>query len=182
MHSPEPSSMLRIGTRLVLVFTILVTVGCDRVTKHVASTTLAGAPVRSFLADTVRLGYVENAGGFLGLGADLPEAARTAVFTVGTGVLLLVLIVSAYRLKWTGWPAFAMTLLVAGGISNLFDRAVHGSVIDFINVGVGPVRTGIFNVADMAIMLGIGILLAGEFRRGSREAEPEGPESLIPDP
>jgi signal peptidase II len=45
-------------------------------------------------------------------------------------------------------------------------------VIDFINVGVGPVRTGIFNVADMAIMLGIGILLAGEFRRAPPAAEP----------
>ena len=177
--APSSSSMLRIGTRLVLVFTIVGTFGCDRVTKHVASTTLAGAPMRSFLADTVRFGYAENAGGFLGLGANLPETLRTAVFTVGTGLLLLVLVGSAVRLKWTGWPAFALTLLVAGGVSNLFDRAVHGSVIDFINVGIGPVRTGIFNVADMAIMLGIGILLAGEFRRGTREAEPE---SLIPDP
>lgn len=175
MQSAPASPMLRIGTRLVLVFTIVATFGCDRVTKHVASTTLAGAPVRSFLADTVRLGYVENAGGFLGLGADLPETMRTAVFTVGTALLLLVLVCGAFRLRWTGWPAFALTLLVAGGISNLFDRAVHGSVIDFINVGVGPVRTGIFNVADMAIMLGIGILLAGEFRRAAPPAEPEGP-------
>jgi signal peptidase II len=175
MQSAPASSMLRIGTRLVLVFTIVATFGCDRVTKHVASTTLAGAPVRSFLADTVRFGYVENAGGFLGLGADLPETVRTAVFTVGTALLLLVLVGSAFRLRWTGWPAFAMTLLVAGGVSNLFDRAVHGSVIDFINVGVGPVRTGIFNVADMAIMLGIGILLAAEFRRAARPPEPDEP-------
>ena len=167
--------MLSVGARLVLAFTIVATFGCDRVTKHVASTTLAGAPVRSFLADTVRLGYVENAGGFLGLGADLPETMRTAVFTVGTALLLLVLIASAFRLRWTGWPAFALTLLVAGGVSNLFDRAVHGRVIDFINVGVGPVRTGIFNVADMAIMLGIGILLAAEFRRAAPAPEPEGP-------
>jgi lipoprotein signal peptidase len=37
------------------------------------------------------------------------------------------------------------------------------------------VRTGIFNVADMAIMLGIGILLAAEFRRAARPAEPDEP-------
>ena len=166
------TGMLSVGARLVLAFTIVVTFGCDRVTKHVASTTLAGAPVRSFLADTVRFGYAENAGGFLGLGANLPETVRTAVFTVGTGLLLLVLVGSAFRLRWTGWRAFALTLLVAGGVSNLFDRAVHGSVIDFINVGVGPLRTGIFNVADMAIMLGIGILVAGEFRRSAAETDP----------
>jgi signal peptidase II len=50
-------------------------------------------------------------------------------------------------------------LFVAGGISNLFDRVVQGSVIDFMHVGVGSVRTGIFNVADLAILLG-GILMA----------------------
>lgn len=43
---------------------------------------LAGEPVRSYAADTLRVGYAENTGGFLGLGADLPPAARTAVFSV----------------------------------------------------------------------------------------------------
>jgi signal peptidase II len=46
-------------------------------------------------------------------------------------------------------------LFVAGGISNWIDRVVNGSVVDFMNVGVGWLRTGIFNFADVAIMLGI---------------------------
>ena len=49
--------------------------------------------------------------------------------------------------------------MVAGGTSNLVDRIAYGMVIDFVNVGVGPVRTGIFNVADVAIMLGVGIVV-----------------------
>ncbi len=54
----------------------------------------------------------------------------------------------------------AVVLLLAGGIGNLIDRLFHGGlVIDFLNVGIGPVRTGIFNVADMAIMAGFGILI-----------------------
>jgi hypothetical protein len=54
----------------------------------------------------------------------------------------------------------AIVLLLAGGIGNLIDRMFHdGLVIDFLNVGIGPVRTGIFNVADMAIMAGFGLLL-----------------------
>jgi signal peptidase II len=54
----------------------------------------------------------------------------------------------------------AVVLLLAGGIGNLIDRLFHGGlVIDFLNVGIGPLRTGIFNVADVAIMAGFGILI-----------------------
>jgi signal peptidase II len=60
---------------------------------------------------------------------------------------------------------------VAGGASNWIDRAVRGSVVDFMNVGIGPVRTGVFNVADVAIMLGAVLIVAGELReyQGGRE-------------
>jgi signal peptidase II len=44
-------------------------------------------------------------------------------------------------------------------------------VIDFMNVGIGPLRTGIFNVADMAIMLGAGIFVLEGFR-SARHAPP----------
>ena len=150
----------------MLLVAIGATIGCDRVTKHVAATTLAGTPGRSFLADIVRFEYVENTGGFLGLGATLPPAARTALFTIGTGLLLLVLMGAAIRHRWSGWPLLGLSLFVAGGASNWIDRVIRGSVVDFINVGIGPLRTGIFNVADVAIMLGVGVLLFAELRRG----------------
>ena len=57
-------------------------------------------------------------------------------------------------------------MIVAGGVSNWIDRVMRGSVPDFINLGIGPVRTGIFNVADVAITLGAVVLLLAEFRRG----------------
>ena len=161
-----------LAVRLALVVTMVLTVGCDRVTKHVATSTLAGRPARSLLADTVRLAYVQNAGGFLSLGADLPLAMRTAVFTVATGLLLLALVAFGIRLRWSGWAAFGLALFVAGGVSNWVDRVLHGSVIDFINVGVGPLRTGVFNVADVAIMLGVAIVLVCELRRGRRRVSP----------
>jgi signal peptidase II len=115
---------------------------------------------------------VENTGGFLGLGSGLPIEARTALFSVATAVLLLGLVAYGIRLRWTGWPAFGLTLFVGGGVSNWVDRVLHGSVIDFINVGVGPLRTGVFNVADVAIMGGVAILLVYEFRRGRRRTLP----------
>ena len=54
-----------------------------------------------------------------------------------------------------------MALFLAGALSNLIDRIAVGSVIDFLNVGIGPLRTGIFNVADVAIMAGAGCLFWG---------------------
>ena len=55
---------------LLTGFLILTTIGCDRVTKHLASTHLADAPPQSFLADTFRLEYAENTGAHLRLGSD----------------------------------------------------------------------------------------------------------------
>jgi signal peptidase II len=141
------------------------TIGCDHATKHIASTRLQGMPAQSFLGDTIRLQYAENPGGFLSLGADLPPLFRTGVFTVGTGIALLALTIAALRLRWTGWPLVGLTLFVAGGASNWMDRVARGSVVDFINIGIGDVRTGIFNVADMALMAGVGIIVVWEVRR-----------------
>ena len=155
----------RTSLRLALFAAVVWTIGCDRLTKHVASTTLPEGQVHSYLADTVRLVYVENPGGFLGLGADLPVTWRMALFTIVTGTILLGTTGAAVRLRLRGWPLMGVSLLVAGGASNWIDRVFRGSVVDFLNVGVGPLRTGVFNVADMAIMLGAAVLMLATLSR-----------------
>jgi signal peptidase II len=155
----------------LFVIPLIATIGCDRVTKHVATTSLAGEPGRSYLADTIRLDYVENSGGFRSLGADLPHAARAVLFICGSGLMLLVLFGAAMHFEWRGARMMGAALVLAGGASNWVDRVLQGSVVDFINVGVGPLRTGIFNVADVAVMLGTAVLLVGEGVTSKREAE-----------
>ncbi len=166
---------------LVVLGVVLATIGCDRATKQLALECLADRPGQHFLADTVRLQFVENRGGFLGLGSDLPERTRTGLFVLGTGLLLLGVLVGAVRYRARG-PAFAgLALLWAGGISNLFDRVARGSVVDFLNVGIGPVRTGVFNVADMAIMVGCALLLVrSRARREPCDAEVPPPAEASP--
>ena len=151
--------------RLGLVAVAIVTVGCDRVTKHIATSVLEGEPARSYLGDTVRIVYAENTGGFLSLGASLPDGVRTAVFTIATGLFMLALVVVALRGRWNGLRLAALVLFIAGGASNWIDRVLRGSVVDFLNVGIGPLRTGVFNVADMAIMLGAVLFLLAELRK-----------------
>lgn len=148
--------------RALLVIAIVATIGCDRVTKHMAITTLAGTLGRTFAGDTIRLEYVENTGGFLSLGASLPIGLRTSLFTFGTGALLLAVVGVAVRYRWAGWSLLGLAFFVAGGASNWIDRFARGKVVDFVSIGVGPLRTGIFNVADVAILAGAAIVVASE--------------------
>jgi len=148
----------------LIVLLVAGTVGCDRVTKYIATQKLAGLPTQSYLGDTLRLTYAENTGGFLSLGANLPAPVRTIIFTSATGILLILLIAAVWRSGWDRWRTVALALFIAGGASNWIDRLASGRVVDFLNVGIGGLRTGIFNIADVAIMAGVAILLVTELK------------------
>jgi signal peptidase II len=149
---------------ILICLLLAASAGCDRVTKHYAVTTLAGMPEQSFLGDTVRLDYHENPGGFLSAGAGWHPQTRTAVFQVLNGLFLVSALIIAIRHEWSRLEAAGLLLFVAGGLSNLVDRIAMGSVIDFLNIGIGPFRTGIFNVADVAIMIGVALLVTERWR------------------
>ena len=60
--------------------------------------------------------------------------------------------------------------MFSGGVSNFIDRASNnGAVVDFLNIGIGPIRTGIFNIADVAIMFGFALFIFGSYIRPERE-------------
>lgn len=149
---------------VLLLCLLAATAGCDRVTKHLALTTLAGHPDHSYLADIVRLQYHENPGAFLSVGASWSPGLRALVFQIGNGLFLLALAIAASRRRWSRVESAGLALFMSGALSNLIDRIALGSVIDFLNVGIGPLRTGIFNVADVAIMIGIALLIAEPIR------------------
>lgn len=136
-------------------------VGCDRVTKAIATRELAETHRRiSYLQDTVVIQFAYNSGAFLGLGGKLPEAWRFWLLVVTNGAFLAVfvgLLVANWQMARAKFLACA--LILAGGIGNLIDRVTQdGLVSDFLNLGIGPLRTGIFNVADVAITAGFCIL------------------------
>ncbi|HQU16978.1 MAG: signal peptidase II [Chromatiales bacterium 21-64-14] len=158
--------------RLALVLLVLFAcVGCDQVTKYAAQRFLTPGTVITLADGAVRLQYVENTGAFLSLGAGLSDRLRYLAFTVATSVVLGV--IASYLLLSRNLgrsSAFACSLILAGGISNVMDRVLHGgAVVDFLNVGIGRLRTGIFNVADVAIVVGaLTLLVAGVVRRGDQ--------------
>lgn len=146
--------MTRRRQRAVLLCCALLTIGCDQVTKRAAGVALRSHPRESFLGDTVRLEYVENTGAFLSLGADLSPRVKALVLLLGPAMILAYAALAGLRQPMHLRTAVALSLICAGGASNLVDRAIYGSVVDFLNLGVGSLRTGIFNIADVAIMCG----------------------------
>lgn len=154
-------------SRITLLIVILTScVGCDQITKQIAAEHLQQIGVLSFLGDTLRLQYIENSGAFLGLGDMLSPQVRFWFFTVFNGAILAALatwIMVNHKLMRIEFIAFA--LILAGGIGNQIDRMFNqGHVIDFLNVGVGSIRTGIFNVADMAVTGGVVLMIRFMFQ------------------
>ena len=147
----------------ILVFAIVLgaSVGCDQATKVMASSSLKGAAPRIYLGDVFRLQFATNEGAFLSLGAGLSNSARYWILTVAVGLLLFgIVIYTLASRKLDGWQVGGYALIAGGGFSNWVDRArFDGKVVDFMNMGIGSLRTGIFNVADVAIVLGLLLFL-----------------------
>ena len=166
--------------RLSLAILILLScAGFDRVTKNIARESLASSPPISLLNDFVRFEYVENSGVLLGLGSNLPRESRFLLFVVFSSVgLLLILgyIVRVDRLDLM--LLIGLSLLAGGGAGNLIDRIFNdGAVTDFVRLGIGVLRTGIFNLADVAIVAGAVMILL--WSAGERGKEHSGEDSDI---
>ena len=153
---------MNIWNRILTIFVITLTsVGCDQSTKIIASEYLPKNQTFSFMNDVLRIGYTENIGAFLGLDNTLSDSVRFWVLVVFVGVVLLGLLTYLVLNAKQQQPSLiAFSLIFSGGLSNFYDRVINsGAVVDFINIGVGSLRTGVFNVADVAIMLGMFSLL-----------------------
>jgi len=150
--------------------------GVDQALKVLARDRLAGAPPIFLLGGAVRCEYAENRGAFLSLGESLPETARFALFVLLVGAALAAALAFALRARAVPAPELAaLALMAGGGLGNLIDRiARQGAVVDYVSLGVGPLRTGILNLADAAITAGALLFLWSSLRQG-REAPDTSP-------
>ncbi|WP_434340069.1 signal peptidase II [Motilimonas cestriensis] len=142
---------------IIIISTLFMLIGCDRATKIQAVEHLKGSDgVESYLGGILKLTYHENSGAFLSLGANLPDNVRFTIFNVLTGVFLFFGLLYIF-IKPISKPNLIVALLViGGGLGNFYDRVFNsGLVVDFLLVSIGPLRTGVFNVADIAIMFGL---------------------------
>jgi signal peptidase II len=139
----------------ILVLVLLSTVAWDQVSKHVARRLLAGGVEYQAFGGVLTLTLADNEGAFLGLGSGLPGQLRLLLASVVVAALLVLVGVVLREHSSSGPTVFMVALLLAGGGSNLIDRICRqGRVTDFLLLRLGPLHTGVFNLADIAIMAG----------------------------
>lgn len=153
------------NTRLIILFAIIcVNVALDQVSKAIVRNQISYQEQISIIENHFILTRVENTGAFLSAGHNLPEIIRFLLLTalpiavLGYGLYFLISNKNIPTKMQIG-----ISFLIGGGIGNIYDRIVHGSVTDFLFIDFGIFKTGIFNVADMSIMFGIGLLLLQSF-------------------
>ena len=143
---------LKAGCRLAWL--VLPVVVVDRLLKRAAAAALAPAGVRTAIPGVLSWAYTENSGAAFSMLSDRAPwllIALTAALIAG---------VLAYLLLRPDEPALervGLWLIVGGGLGNLWDRLMHGCVIDFIRLDF--VRFAVFNPADVFVCTGAGLVV-----------------------
>lgn len=144
--------------RLILILAVIgCCIGIDQAAKVVARRTLASSAPISLLGGLVIFEYAENTGAFMSLGARLPVQVRTVLWIGIVGVMMIVGLVYLVRAdELTLSQTLVLACVIGGGIGNLIDRILNnGAVIDYVSVGIGRLRTGILNIADLFVTFGV---------------------------
>lgn len=142
-------------------------VGIDYYTKRVALNELQDKSTLSYLDGVLKLTFVENSGGMLGLGEKLSKNMRFIIFSCLVAIVLAILFFYIIIKKGNSLLSIvALVLILSGGIGNLIDRAINnGKVIDFIILSISNLHTGVFNIADFYVTTGVIILVISEIFR-----------------
>ncbi|KAB1068385.1 signal peptidase II [Tamlana haliotis] len=159
---------MKLSKRSIYIFTVIIlTIAADQISKVIVRANVAGRTANNpgeripIIGDYFTLMNVENTGAFLGMGSDLNPTLRL-IFLLIVPILVLGFVLR-HILKdksLDNWSLFAFASIIGGGVANVYDRIVYGSVTDFLFIDLGGFfRTGIFNLADMSVSAGMIILL-----------------------
>tara|TARA_R110002050_G_scaffold184989_3_gene318812 strand:+ start:50777 stop:51265 length:489 start_codon:yes stop_codon:yes gene_type:complete len=159
---------MKLTKRSAYIFlTILITIVIDQISKVIVRKYVDSKEVIHVIGEYFSLHNVENKGAFLGMGSELNPTLRIVL------LLILPIIVLGYILRYIlkdksldNWSLFAFASIIGGGIANVFDRVVFGSVTDFFYIRITDLlRTGIFNMADLSVTTGMIILVIASFKK-----------------
>jgi signal peptidase II len=165
----KPSHVTRY---LLISIVLLCNIGCDQISKSIVRSEIRNAQQIRFLDNHLTLTKVENTGAFLSLGHDLPLVLRIALLNLLPIVILIIALVYVLANKTNSvLRIVAICFIIGGGVGNLYDRIVHGSVTDFLHIDFGVFETGIFNMADVSIMIGMMFVLFEMFFKERKLSE-----------
>ena len=167
----------KILTKLRFYILSFIVVLIDQVSKILTKYYMVLHDSKEILGDFLRYTYITNPGMAFGI-----RIGNKTLFTIFSIIASFVIFI--YLLKTRGdkkYVKLALSLILGGAIGNLTDRILYGSVVDFIDVGIGTLRWPVFNVADSAVTIGmiilIGIILF-EKKQDENSKEIDQPQSL----
>ena len=147
-------------TRLYIILLVMLNVGCDQISKEIVRKKVDSKDFIELIDNHFILTNIENKGAMLGFGANFSPLVKRLFLQ---GLPLIVLLILLYRTltktDLNKWILVAFTFVIGGGIGNLMDRIMYGSVTDFFQIRLGFFRTGIFNMADVSVTLGVLLIL-----------------------
>lgn len=148
---------------LLLAGTVLVV---DQATKLLVFYQMPLYSVKEIIPGFFNLVHVRNTGAAFSMFAGAASLWRQVIF-VGLAVVVVGGLLVAYtKLEERDWAnRTAYALIISGALGNLIDRVRLGEVIDFLDFYIGPYHWPAFNVADMGISVGAGIMLLTLLKR-----------------
>jgi signal peptidase II len=145
-------------------------VGLDIFTKQLALTNLSDGSVVRLFGGLVYFDLTRNSGAAFSIGSRF-----TVIFPLIAVLVVVAIAFLARRLRSTPW-AVALGLILGGALGNFIDRLfrapgpLHGHVVDFISVfAPGGEDFPIFNAADSALCIGVGLAILLEFTGRRRD-------------
>ena len=152
---------------LLITMLVFLSIAFDQISKIWVRNNFESYSEKSIIGDVFTLIKVENTGAFLGMGSELSEIPRILLLIILPVIVLISITLYTYidksldKLSITGF-----SLIIGGGIANIFDRIVFGSVTDFLYINLGGIfKTGIFNIADLSVTTGMILILISSFKR-----------------
>lgn len=145
---------------LIIISIVLLNIGCDQISKDAVRKNVIPNDYIEVVSNNLILTNVENTGAMLGFGQNLPPILKIVLLQVIPVIVLLILLYRILRKRDPDkFMVIAFAFVIGGGIGNLIDRIAHGSVTDFFLIELGLFKTGIFNMADVSVTLGVLIIL-----------------------
>lgn len=151
--------------RSLFIFSVLIgNIGCDQVSKSIARSTIEYGERIVVISNHMTLTKIENTGAFLSLGTSLPDNLRILLLTILPVLVMLGLIYYVFtKPQLPRYASIGLAFIIGGGIGNLTDRILYGSVTDFLHIDFALFQTGIFNLADVSIVIGTILLVTSKY-------------------
>lgn len=137
---------------MIYLCVIVAVLVLDRLVKSNISTGMSPGESTSVIGDFFHITYVQNTGAAF----SMLEGHMTLLIVVPAVIITIAFFFIIFRHKaYKPIFMYALSLMIGGGLGNLLDRAAYGYVIDMFDFGSFPV----FNVADIAVCAGCGLLV-----------------------